>query len=524
MASFGSIDAPDHLRKLNLGCGFDHRDGYLNVDLQSFHKPDLVADCCELALPDGHYEEVVARDLLEHLPRSHTAKALAEWNRVLAADGVLLIRTTRLEGILELLNLPQFKGIEKQRELIQCLFGTQAYDGDFHHTAFTEPLLHDYLENAGFLVEKISVRDHWLFDATARKMTSELRSRGLLERSHHESRPRSEFSTAHDAKRPGPHPSTASEAADTAACEESALQVVDEERAHVLQEGFLTKLYQELLGRAPDPQGSAHYESALASGSLNHFEILGTILNSDEYRHRPRDAQTVPQTSSTCPPDNATYDEQTLAVMRRCLRSSSNCVDVGCHEGSILREMLALAGDGRHFAFEPLPGFYKRLVERFGHLARVEIFDVALSNEAGSSSFQHVVTNPGYSGLRRRRYDRSYERVEAIQVKTDLMDALVPADVRVDFIKIDVEGAELQVLEGAMETIRRSRPVIIFEHGLGGADHYGTAPEEVYDLLSECGLLVSVLDSFLRNGQPLDRAAFVERFRKALDYYFIAHT
>jgi hypothetical protein len=55
-------------------------------------------------------------------------------------------------------------------------------------------------------------------------------------------------------------------------------------------------------------------------------------------------------------------------------------------------------------------------------------------------------------------------------------------------IKIDVEGAELLLIRGARETIAKNKPVIVFEHGLGGADSYGHTPEQVFDLLIDCGL------------------------------------
>ena len=51
-------------RRLNLGCGFDHRDGYLNVDIKPEHEPDLLADIRDLSeLPAGHFDEIVAIDV-----------------------------------------------------------------------------------------------------------------------------------------------------------------------------------------------------------------------------------------------------------------------------------------------------------------------------------------------------------------------------------------------------------------------------------------------------------------------------
>ena len=94
--------------------------------------------------------------------------------------------------------------------------------------------------------------------------------------------------------------------------------------------------------------------------------------------------------------------------------------------------------------------------------------------------FKFVESNPGYSGLKERKYDRPNEIVKDIVVKTDLLDEIIPSGEKIDFIKIDVEGAELQVLKGGMELIRRNKPVIIFEHGLGAADCYNTKPVDIF--------------------------------------------
>ncbi len=77
------MSAPD---RLNLGCGWDLREGYLNVDVHDFHKPDLVADVTKLdMLPSGRYREIIAQDVLEHLPvrapRQSSRSGAAFWPR-----------------------------------------------------------------------------------------------------------------------------------------------------------------------------------------------------------------------------------------------------------------------------------------------------------------------------------------------------------------------------------------------------------------------------------------------------------
>jgi FkbM family methyltransferase len=254
--------------------------------------------------------------------------------------------------------------------------------------------------------------------------------------------------------------------------------------------------------------------------------IVGTALEPLARKVHAAFARRLGDPSASSAADrNRLYDIQTIEVMKRVLQENSNCVDVGCHKGRILKEMLRIAPKGTHFAFEPLPRVYQGLLKSFRSSANLRLYDCALSDTAGTATFQHVVSNPGYSGLRSRRYDRPHEQVLEITVKTNLLDNLIPGHTPIQFIKVDVEGAELQVFKGAIETIRTSRPVIVFEHGLGGADHYGTSPENVYDLLAvQGGLKLYLMAEWLeRNGSAaLSREAFCEQFSSGKNFYFMA--
>lgn len=221
---------------------------------------------------------------------------------------------------------------------------------------------------------------------------------------------------------------------------------------------------------------------------------------------------------------NHYYDWLTEVIMAKCIKRDSVCVDVGCHAGSMLRQMLGHAPQGRHLAFEPLPDFFAKLQRDFND-SRIRLFQLALSNEEGSVSFQHAVENPAYSGLRRRQYKRENEVVREITVKTRKLDNVL-ADEGVDaldFVKIDVEGAERLVLEGARESIARFKPVIVFECGLGGADFYQTTPEAIYKLLAGCGLKLSCLSDFLAKRPSLTSEQFARRFTEGMDYFWVAH-
>jgi hypothetical protein len=78
---------------------------------------------------------------------------------------------------------------------------------------------------------------------------------------------------------------------------------------------------------------------------------------------------------------------------------------------------------------------YRGLAESFAGFPGLLINDCALSDKAGTARFQHVVSNPGYSGFRRRIYCRPSERVREISVKTETLDRLAPGKMPIHFIK-----------------------------------------------------------------------------------------
>jgi predicted SAM-dependent methyltransferase len=152
------------LRKINLGCGFDKRPGYLNVDLNDFHGPDWVADISDLSdFPADYYEEIVAQDVLEHMTRIVSKKAFIQWARILSPTGVMKVRIPSMIGLLGLIRDHPWTA-EAHDHIMHLMFGTQAYNGDFHLSGFTPPILIKMAEDAGVMITRAIVKDHWLYD------------------------------------------------------------------------------------------------------------------------------------------------------------------------------------------------------------------------------------------------------------------------------------------------------------------------------------------------------------------------
>jgi FkbM family methyltransferase len=202
-------------------------------------------------------------------------------------------------------------------------------------------------------------------------------------------------------------------------------------------------------------------------------------------------------------------------LLKSVLKEDSNCIDIGAFRGRVLAEIMRVAPRGCHIAYEPLPHLHRYLVERF---PSVDIRQAAVSNVSGETSFTYVKNVAGRSGMREISYPKQ-PQIETLTVRTETLDSSLPGGYIPSLIKIDVEGAERLVIEGAINTISKYKPVVMFEHGKGSAVHYGTQPHHIYELLhNESGLRIFDLDG---NG-PYSLGQFEESFAQDDRWDYIA--
>jgi len=144
-------------------------------------------------------------------------------------------------------------------------------------------------------------------------------------------------------------------------------------------------------------------------------------------------------------------------------------IDVGANKGAYTRELQQQYGDNikELHIFEPS----KDLVEKYLNFndARVRVNNLALSNASGIASLFKVPGNSGLNSLTKRRldhFDVQMNDVEEINAIT-LDEYVVQNDIiMIDFIKIDVEGHELDVLNGAEKCLQDDKiRCIQFEFG-----------------------------------------------------------
>lgn len=87
------------MRKLHLGCGGKHLDGYINIDLYKQTGVDKVMDATDLSLfVNNSVDEIRSEHFIEHFTYHQAAKAFKEWFRVLKPGGLLFIECPDILG------------------------------------------------------------------------------------------------------------------------------------------------------------------------------------------------------------------------------------------------------------------------------------------------------------------------------------------------------------------------------------------------------------------------------------------
>ncbi len=218
---------------------------------------------------------------------------------------------------------------------------------------------------------------------------------------------------------------------------------------------------------------------------------------------------------------NFRIDQLTHYALERLLTPDNNCIDVGAHTGSITDIMLQFAPRGRHWAIEALPEYSRRLEERFKGNSRVTIVPCAVSDAAGRRDFVRVRNFPGFSGFANRTFTGAEANTEHLEVEVKTLDDLIPPGLRVDVIKLDIEGAELNALRGAQRILNESFPALILEFQNKAAPYFGCTPTEMFHFLQARNYHIRTLDGWLNETRPLNLGELWDRFEADPNLYLL---
>ncbi len=182
------------------------------------------------------------------------------------------------------------------------------------------------------------------------------------------------------------------------------------------------------------------------------------------------------------------------AFLQKYLTNGSVFVDAGANIGTYTVPAGKLVGsNGKIIAIEAHPFTYKYLLNniKLNNLRNVTVLNVALGKEDGSIEMSYTKSNAGETHI-------AVGKEEKISVPLQTLDRVLSeiAITHVDYLKIDVEGFELPLLQGAQDTIMNSKNIVVqTELDENHSLRYGHSILETIDLLFSFGLTPHNIDS-----------------------------
>ncbi|MEE3327268.1 MAG: FkbM family methyltransferase [Myxococcota bacterium] len=205
---------------------------------------------------------------------------------------------------------------------------------------------------------------------------------------------------------------------------------------------------------APSPDTQVATSNYLSAFSFDDFEIV-EVPNIGKFYIDP-DVKGLVRSALR---DGRPHSAGLIEIFEKYVRPGSTAIDAGAHIGSLTVPLARLVGpEGHVYAFEPQREVHRELYHnlQLNNLTQATALKLAVSSEPG---FVEMMDLPEpFSADGWGRIGKGGEKVEA-----RTLDSFQLSDV--SLIKIDVEGHEIPVIQGAEKTIRSNHPVLVIETG-----------------------------------------------------------
>jgi len=191
------------------------------------------------------------------------------------------------------------------------------------------------------------------------------------------------------------------------------------------------------------------------------------------------------------------FDEPALQVLYRFAKPGMTLIDIGANIGATTLNMAKRVGTtGKVFSFEPSPHNYQKASDniRLNNFQNIKLINQGLGNEKTTAFLYNVnLNNRGMQRLLNENSEISgYDKTE---VQIDTLDSSIhqfgiPSP---SLIKIDVEGYELKVLQGGLETLKMHKPALFIEIDDNNLKEQGSNAKELVEFLLQ--LRYTIIDA-----------------------------
>lgn len=212
------------------------------------------------------------------------------------------------------------------------------------------------------------------------------------------------------------------------------------------------------------------------------------------------------------------YEKEDELVFFSQLKENAVILDIGANIGWYSLLFSKRLPQSKIYSFEPITDTYKYLMKNIAlnHVSNIFPFNIGLSEKEGFSTYYYF---PEGSVLASEKNLINCPKAKEITCRVDTLDKFMFTKKlgKLDLIKCDVEGAELSVIKGGLNTIRKFLPILFIELFERWTLQFNYHPNDVIRLLSDIGY-----ECFLANNGKLDACfAYKELEDERLNFFFL---
>lgn len=190
------------------------------------------------------------------------------------------------------------------------------------------------------------------------------------------------------------------------------------------------------------------------------------------------------------------YEAIETNIVRRIAPYVDCMLDIGANIGWYSLLVSSVNSKSSVYSFEPIPTTFDRLKQNciINNSLNIKCLNYGLSSAPGSFPFYFYPEGSGNASMRNLADRQDAEVVECQLSTIDIFSSQLPPETRCDFIKCDVEGNELFVLQGGLDFLNKHKPILFLELLRKWSAPFGYHPNDVLALLRGIGYSVYTLE------------------------------
>ena len=188
-------------------------------------------------------------------------------------------------------------------------------------------------------------------------------------------------------------------------------------------------------------------------------------------------------------------NNQNKDVMYSLIKDGDVVLDIGTNIGEVILNIAKKNINGKIYGFEPVDYNYEKLITNISlnNFKNIIISKLALSDKKETLFYKEKKGHSGGISMNKEvNMDNNYKTIDSVTLDEFVKEKRLD---KIDFVKVDIEGFEMNFLQGAKETIKQFKPKLFFEIDEKKLIQQKTSPEELVEEIRFLGYKILDIES-----------------------------